>query len=187
VGLLCPLAANENYELLAGRRRFQALIELGWKEVECHVILVNGDGLRAFKIAFDENLKRKPLTDPEAFSAIAEYHDLQSLLRGNKDTKLQGKDSFGRHIVASDEGWSQDETAKDLGISRQAVGKGLKLDRIVKEYPDLAKETNGQAILAEYKRRTLESVALPAARLAILLPTLPFWTALTCPKSRASQ
>ncbi len=42
VGLLNPLTINQDFELLAGRRRYQAVIELGWTEVECRVVNTNG-------------------------------------------------------------------------------------------------------------------------------------------------
>jgi hypothetical protein len=46
---------------------------------------------------------------------------------GSKDTKLQGKDNIGRHTIASEDGWTQDQTASDLGISRQAVTQAIQI------------------------------------------------------------
>ena len=37
-GLINPITINQNHELLAGRRRFQAVKELGWEETDVRVI-----------------------------------------------------------------------------------------------------------------------------------------------------
>ena len=135
VGLICPLAINQNYELLAGRRRFRAISQLGWEEVECN-ILDSKDKLFDFKVAIEENLKRKNLTDVEVAIAIKEYDELKR--------KIEGSAKRGQRtdLTSSkfDEVWTRDKTAKDLGISTGAVSTAIQIANAIEENPKLIKK-----------------------------------------------
>ena len=72
VGLLYPLIIDRKNKLLAGRRRIQAVKELGWKEVPV-LIIDSEDDLIKMQVTIDENLKRKNLTDVEEAIQIKEY------------------------------------------------------------------------------------------------------------------
>ena len=158
VGLLHPLVVDPEYRLLAGRRRFQAVTELGWDEVPITVTPTEGDRLKAFRIAIDENLKRKPLTDPEVAIAIKEYDELKRELEGSA---RQGERTDLTLLQRNKVPWTQQQTADDLGISRPAVVKAIKIAEAIEEYPDLAKEKSGQTIMAEYKRRVIPDIPPP--------------------------
>jgi len=148
VGLINPLTIDQKGKLLAGRRRFQAVTELGWQEVECYVLPVDGDQLKAFRVAIVENLKRKNLTEVEEAVANKGYDDLKRTLEGSQP--------IGKHLSLpkfGDDGWSQMKTAQDLGVSRQKISRDIKIATAIEEYPELAKRESGQAVLTEAKRR----------------------------------
>jgi len=151
VGLINPLTIDENGNLLAGRRRYQALMELYGPDYkpDVRILPINGDQLKAFKISIDENLKRKPLTDPEVAAAIKEYDELKRLLEGERQP---GRPEIG-HTVTDKSGWSLSKTANDLGISKSATIKAIRIATAIAEYPELAKKKKGQEILVEFQRK----------------------------------
>ena len=154
-GLINPITINQNHELLAGRRRFQAIKELGWKETDVRVINSENE-LFDFKISLEENIKRKDLTDVELATAIKEYDELKRKLEGER--KAGGEDGVHATCV-NGEGWTQDKTAEDLGISRPAVTKAIQIAKAVGEYPELAKY-KGTRITRQYKiKKTKEKLS----------------------------
>ena len=174
VGLINPITINKDYRLLAGRRRFQALKELGWKEIPIR-ILESENELKDFRIALVENIMRKNLSDPEEASAIAEYDELKR--------KLEGEHIPGKHrssLHCGEDGWTQDKTAADLGISRQAVTKAKEIDKAIKERPERIKLKTGNAILRDKKQQEKRNtvVSIPKGKFAVVIidPPWPYGT-----------
>ena len=143
-------------------------------ELNATILPVNGDRLKAFRIAIEENLKRKPLTDPEVATAIKEYDDMKREAEGERQAGGD-RQSIGHAVTdAFDTGWSLQRTADDLGISKPAVVKAIKIATALEEYPHLAQLTGGQAILAAQKRIELGPVAVPVGQFRTIVVDPPW-------------
>jgi len=149
LGLINPLTINQNFKLLAGRRRYQALKELNIEKVPVR-ILKSENELFDFRVSLIENLQRKNLSDPEIALAIKEYDEMKRKIEGEPKpgyrTDLKGPLPHGS------EGWTQEKTAEDLNISQQTVSKAIQIANAIEEYPELAKKKKGNVIIREYKR-----------------------------------
>lgn len=157
VGLLNPLTVNQDGRLLAGRRRLEAVRQLGWATVPVRV-LQSDSPVFDFKVALEENLKRKNLSDVEVAEALKEYQRLREAEEG-RARPGERTDLTSPHCG---EVRTQQKTAGEFGISRQAVSKAMKIAEAVEKHPDLRPLQKGSVILQQARRRELlEQAAQP--------------------------
>jgi ParB/RepB/Spo0J family partition protein len=103
LGLIHPIVITRDRVLVAGERRLTACIALGWTaipaqytdEVEHHV-------LRAIEL--EENIKRRDITWQDQVRSVRDYHQLRG---------------------AETPGWSVEDTADAIGLSRPQTGQML--------------------------------------------------------------
>lgn len=86
-GLLQPIVVSklthsENYQIIAGERRFHAAKSLGWNEIECKIL--DRPDQEIYKLAVIENLQRENLSPYEEVEAL---HFLKTT-QGHTDADL---------------------------------------------------------------------------------------------------
>ena len=73
-GLLHPITVRfkeQEFEIVAGNRRFLACKALGWRKILCHIIELSDK--EAFEISLIENIQRKTLSPIEEAHAFKSY------------------------------------------------------------------------------------------------------------------
>jgi ParB family chromosome partitioning protein len=75
-GLISPIAVSEEFQLVAGHRRLQAVTKLGWKEVE--VIMINNVSEEdLLEIELSENVYRKDFSPLELLEGYTRFERLK--------------------------------------------------------------------------------------------------------------
>lgn len=103
VGLIAPLVVSADNVILAGARRFQALLNLGFTEAP--VVIVDKGALEEELISIDENLVRKDLSKIEIEGHLRRAKEIYQAINPIEE-------AIEESVEASDEGDENDEVAK---------------------------------------------------------------------------
>lgn len=82
VGLLQPLVVDENFNLIAGFRRYSVCKELELEEVDVHVVTCDGDQHKLLDLELAENIGRKEFTEEELAKVDGWREAIDKELRG---------------------------------------------------------------------------------------------------------
>jgi 16S rRNA G966 N2-methylase RsmD len=126
VGLLQPIAINENNELICGYRRVLAFKKLQRRQIPCAKITLAS----LAKGEFSENAFRKDFT----FSEMVEImHALEPEIKREAQIRMKA----GKPCSNLEQGKSTELMAKALGIGHTSLEKAEKLVYSAKKYPEL--------------------------------------------------
>lgn len=138
VGLINPVTINEDGELLAGARRFQAVSELGWAEIPVHVI--DQDQLVQELISIDENLVRAPLKGLDLEKSLNRGREIyESLHPSANKIDLSAKELTREEKQEEkvkdeiDENSFAAVTAEKVGLSKSVIKGAIKRDALASE------------------------------------------------------
>lgn len=105
IGLINPIVITQEGVLVAGERRLSAIRQLGWTHVSVQFVEELSD-YELQTIELEENIKRENLPWQDEVAALERFHRLK---------------------VAHEPGWSQEQTADAVGLSRPEVSKKLQV------------------------------------------------------------
>ncbi len=87
LGLIAPLVISEDNIILAGARRYQALLNLG--RTEAPVMVISGNQLEKELVSIDENLVRKDLSKIEIESHLRRAKEIYQELFPHADDEVE--------------------------------------------------------------------------------------------------
>lgn len=141
-GNILPIVINRDNELIDGGRRLAASILVKLKVRAVYQDAVDPYIMRELEV--EANLHRKDFTPAERGAAIEELHRLKTSRYGETKDGVTG-------------GWTLEDTAKTIGMSRKSVQNALEIAQTVSLFPELAKAKKASQILKA--RKGLERVA----------------------------
>ena len=138
VGLIHPVTINQDDELLAGARRFQAVRELGWEDIPVQV--VERDVLVQELISIDENLVRTPLGNLDLERYLNRGREIyESLHPAANKVDLSAEDLSTEEKAQLKEQEERDEdsfaaiTAEKTGLSKSVIKSAIKRDALASD------------------------------------------------------
>jgi ParB-like chromosome segregation protein Spo0J len=176
LSLLQPVVVTPAGELVAGRRRLEAVRTLGWRTVPVHVVHGLDDRLQLLRAERDENTCRKDFLPTEAVSIGREIRaeiaaeaaarqkagksaDGRAGGRGRKKPSPKLDEGFSGEGSAAN-GRTDDRVAEAVGMGRETYRKAEEVVAAAEEDPEtfadlppLMDETSPDAAFRELKRR----------------------------------
>lgn len=89
LGLIAPLVISTDNVILAGARRYQAMLNIGYTEAP--VMVIQGNALEKELVSIDENLVRKDLSKIEIESHLRRAKEIYQELHPSADAEAQAE------------------------------------------------------------------------------------------------
>lgn len=146
------------YKIIAGKKRLLALRQLNTKEAPVKIYPSNLTQDQIKEISLHENLRRDNLTWYEQVAMRLELHELRQRQNG---ILTQGRPKLTKEGRT---GWTQNDTARELGIAIGILSEDINLARAVAMNPSLKKvkdkTTAMKLIRVQAKRQDAEAFAM---------------------------
>lgn len=147
-GLIHPLVIDGDHNLIAGGRRYQAILKLGWEKVDCHYYYELSEKARR-RLELAENLHRKEITWQEQSNLTYEIKRLGMLEAGVTEEEAEQIDPQDRY---SQQQFSTRAIADIRGVSPMTVVRDLRLANALRIMPSLENEKSQTNALRKIDR-----------------------------------
>lgn len=134
VGLLHPIVASTDHQLICGGRRLEACKQLGWKTVEVTIATSINDVERAELAELEENTCRKDLIPSEMVAKAKVVEPIER--EAAKARQGERTDKHPVKITGSSRGESADRVAAAVGVSRPTLAKAKAVVEAAEAHPE---------------------------------------------------
>lgn len=136
-GLIHPIVVDKclddecdkKWILIAGGRRLKASVFIGHSQIEA-TLMTDLSSVSKKEVELEENVVRQDLSWQERCELLRQLDELKRLKYGGA---TRSRDNVG---------WSLQDTADAVGMSKGAVGQDIKLARDLKDNPELVKKVS---------------------------------------------
>ncbi len=147
IGLIAPLVISEDNTVLAGGRRYQALLNLG--HTEAPVVIVRKGELEKELISIDENLVRKDLNKIEIEEHLRRAKEIYQEL--NPHESFEDLDQIEKSFKEKDHNETSVEESSDEDTPKKTILPAEKFFKMVSDKTGLSPRQIHQAISRDEK------------------------------------
>ncbi len=147
LGLIAPLVISEENIILAGARRYQALLNLGHTEAE--VVVVKGNELERELVSIDENLVRKDLSKIEVESHLRRAKEIYQSFNQDEEIVMPevGEEENSKKTILPAEKFLHMVSEK-TGLSPRQIHEAINRDEMASQVVKEARK-NGELSLSQ--------------------------------------
>jgi ParB family chromosome partitioning protein len=127
IGLIAPLVISPDNVILAGARRYQALLNLGYNDTP--VIVVDKGALESELVSIDENLVRKDLSKIEVEGHFRRAKEIYQKLNPSDEVSTIDSDQQNKRIVLPAEKFLN-IVAEKTGLSPKQIHQAISRDEM---------------------------------------------------------
>jgi ParB family chromosome partitioning protein len=148
LGLIAPLVISSDNVILAGARRYQALLNLG--RTEAPVVVVEGNSLEKELVSIDENLVRKDLTKMEIETHLRRAKEIYQSLFPEPEVPVKDESNSEEKIIKESLPAEKFLTmvSEKTGLSPKQIHEAISRDELSSEEVKEAR-LNGELSLSQ--------------------------------------